>query len=185
MKIGYARVSTGEQHLDYQIEALERAGCEHIFTDKLSGASSARPGLADALSRLGPGDTLIVWRLDRLARSLRHLLDLAQEIATRKAGLHSLSEALETSSATGRLMLHVLAALTEFERDLISERTRAALATARASGKRLGRGRRLTSRQVRTASRAHRSGRTVDELADELGVSRSTLYRNIRELESA
>ncbi len=179
MKIAYARVSTGEQLLDYQIEALKRAGCTYIYTDKLDGARAHRPGLEKALRALKAGDTLVVWRLDRLARSLRHLLDLVEVITERGASLHSLSESIETDSAAGRLMLHILAALAEFERGLISERTRAALACARQKGKRLGRRPALSSCQIQAATRAHEQGRTVDELAAELGVARSTLYRSL------
>ncbi len=179
MKIGYARISTGEQSLDPQIEALNRTGCQRIFSDVLSGARADRPGLADALAALGEGDTLVIWRLDRLARSLRHLLDLTADIAERGVGLHSLSEAIETDSAAGRLMLHVLAALTEFERGLISERTKAGLAAARASGAKLGRPSKLTRDDNRYLYVAHSKGCAVSDLAVKFQVNRSTVYRAI------
>ena len=177
MKIGYARVSTEDQSLDGQRVALEAAGCARIFTDRRSGARQDRDGLDQAMAALSDGDVLVVCRLDRLARSLRHLLDLTAELTARGAALHSLSEAIETDSAAGRLMLHILAALGEFERGLISERTSAGMAAARKSGKRLGRKPRLSYRQIEAASLAHRRGRTIDELARDYGVGRSTLYR--------
>lgn len=148
MLIGYARVSTEEQNLTMQILALEGAGCSKIFTDHaVSGSQTTRPGLAKALQALKPGGKLVVWRLDRLGRSLTHLVKLLDQLGKRKIGFHSLTEHIDTSSAGGRLVFHMMAALAEFERALISERTRAGMAAARASGKILGRPPLLTETQ--------------------------------------
>src|ERR687884_447917 len=141
MLIGYARVSTTEQNLDLQLDALRKAGCDdtHIFTDKITGTKQERPGLTDALSHLRPGDTLVVWRLDRLARSLSHLIETVNHLASQRIAFRSITENIDTSSATGQLVFHIFGALAEFERNLIKERTIAGLQAARARGRKGGR----------------------------------------------
>lgn len=139
-KIGYARVSTDDQKMDLQLLALQNAGCDVVFTDKgISGAKSGRPGLQDAINSLNEGDTLVVWRLDRLGRSLVNLVQLVSDLGGRGIEFRSLSENIDTSSSGGRLVFHIMAALAEFERSLISERTRAGMHAARLKGKHLGR----------------------------------------------
>ena len=132
MLIGYARVSTIEQNLDLQQDALKRAGCERIFEDKESGVKAERAGLAGALETLRPGDTLVVWKLDRLGRSLKHLVETVQALSDRGIGFKSLQESLDTASSGGKLIFHIFAALAEFDRDIVRERTQAGLAAARA-----------------------------------------------------
>nr|WP_321798645.1 recombinase family protein [Burkholderia sp. BCC1988] len=140
MKVGYARVSTDEQHLDLQLNALQQSGCDRIFSDRgISGARTDRPGLQHALAALRPGDTLTVWKLDRLGRSLSHLVSIIGELNQAGVRVVSLTEAIDTQSSAGRFTFHLIAALAEFERSLISERTRAGLAAARMRGKRPGR----------------------------------------------
>jgi len=152
MKIGYARVSTGEQNLDLQTRALKSAGCDVLFDDQgTSGASFSRPGLASTLARLRPGDVLVVWRLDRLGRSLRRLIDLFEGLNARGIQFQSLTEAIDTTSCSGVLVFHMLAALAQFERSLIGERTRAGMRAARERGCRLGRRPILTPEQKKEA----------------------------------
>src|SRR5437764_1930616 len=139
MHIGYARISTGEQTLALQEDALKAAGCERLLTDTASGAKTERPGLAKALEQLRSGDSLVVWRLDRLGRSLRHLIDTLLELDSRGVGFKSLTESIDTTTPGGKLIFHVFGALAEFERDLIRERTNAGLAAARARGRKGGR----------------------------------------------
>lgn len=140
MLIGYARVATDEQSVDLQIDALERVGCEHIFRDTgFSGVLRSRPALDEALACLRPGDTLVTWRLDRLGRSLSHLISLVSDLEKQGIAFKSLCDAIDTSTATGRLQFHLMGALAEFERSLISERTKAGMAAARMRGKRIGR----------------------------------------------
>jgi Enterobacteriaceae phage serine recombinase len=178
MLIGYARVSTHEQDTALQIDALTRAGCSHIFRDDgVSGTKEWRPALADALKTLRPGDTLVVWRLDRLGRSLSHLIRLIGDFERRGIAFKSLSEAIETNSAGGRLLFHVMGALAEFERALISERTKAGLAAARLRGRQLGRRRKMTAAQVRFVSERLSDGYLLSKLAEELCVSPMTLRR--------
>jgi len=148
MKIGYARVSTEDQNLDLQTMALASAGCVHLFTDHgISGSRFTRPGLTCALEALSPGDTLVVWKLDRLGRSLRKLVELIDELGKRNIEFISLTECINTASSGGVLVFHVMAALAQFERSLISERTRAGMAAARKRGQHVGRRRSLTSEQ--------------------------------------
>src|ERR671932_2864777 len=139
MLIGYARVSTDEQNLDLQLSALKQAGCEQLYTDKVSGTKATRPGLEEAFSHLRAGDTFVVWRLDRLGRSLRHLIDTVTDLQERGVGFKSLTESIDTTTGGGKLVFHVFAALAEFERDIIRERTHAGLTAARARGRRGGR----------------------------------------------
>jgi len=152
MKIGYARVSTDEQHLDLQLGALEANGCEVIFSDQgESGACFDRPGLVNALSAARPGSTLVVWRLDRLGRSLKHLVNIISTLGEQDVRVVSLTESIDTCSSSGRFTFHLLAALAEFERSLIGERTRAGMNAARARGQRPGRPRALTPSQIAEA----------------------------------
>lgn len=186
MKIGYARVSTDEQNLDLQRHALSAAGCEVVFEDKgLSGAVAARPGLADALQRLGQGDTLVVWRLDRLGRSLAHLIETVELIGKAGAGFVSLNESIDTNSTGGRLVFHIMGALAEFERSLISDRTKAGLVAARRRGKTLGRPRKLSTHQVAHALEMVESGReTWKGMAAMFGVDADTLRRAVAQREN-
>ncbi|SUO90266.1 recombinase family protein [Suttonella indologenes] len=178
MLIGYARVSTNEQNLHLQIDALEHAGCSKIFTDTLSGANFSRDGLEQALDYAREGDTLIIWRLDRLGRSLKDLIELVQSIEARGIALRSLHEQLDTSSATGKLIYHVFGALAEFERNLISERTLAGLRAARARGRQGGRPTKLNIQQIREIRILHKDPEiSVNTLAKRYGVSRGTIYR--------
>jgi DNA invertase Pin-like site-specific DNA recombinase len=176
--IGYARVSTVDQNLDLQRDALERAGCERIFTDQISGAKAERPGLADALSHVREDDTLVVWKLDRLGRSLPHLVDTVMGLSDRGVGFKSLQESIDTTSSAGKLVFHVFSALAEFERDLIRERTNAGLAAARARGRKGGRPRVMDEKKAR-AARAMRADTslTVAEICAQLGISRMSFYR--------
>lgn len=179
---GYGRVSTTEQNLDLQLTALKAAGCEKILTDEgFSGANFSRPGLSKLLRALRSGDTLTVWRLDRLGRSLFELLKLVRDLNERGVEFRSLSESLDTSTSAGRLLLHVLASMAEFERSLISERTRAGMAAARARGSRIGRRPAMTAEQLADAKAAiERDRRSVTEVADDYQVHPRTLGRLLR-----
>lgn len=176
--LGYARVSTTDQDAALQIDALEAAGCYRVFVDTASGSLAQRPQLENLLDQLRPGDTLVVWKLDRLGRSIRHLIDQLQDLAARGIGFRSIQETIDTTSPGGRLVFHVFAALAEFERDLIRERTNAGLAAARARGRTGGRPSRLSADQVDTARQLYWAGQmTVTQIGDVLGVSRATVYR--------
>ncbi|WP_036291244.1 recombinase family protein [Methylosinus sp. PW1] len=182
MIVGYARVSTDEQKLDLQLKALEKVGCDEIFTDHgRSGLDFSRAGLEKAMQNLKSGDTLVVWRLDRLGRSLPGLVALMDKLGKRGINFQSLTENINTTSSGGRLMFHMMAALAEFERSLISERTRAGLSAARARGCTLGRPKSLSPGQIAEAFEAIRQEKTqVQEVAEELGVSVRTLQRSLR-----
>lgn len=177
-KLGYARVSTADQSTAMQREALRVAGCQRIYEDVASGAKESRKALDEALSSLKPGDQLVVWKLDRLGRSLPHLISILQELHARGVHFESLTEKLDTATPYGEFIFHVIAALAQMERKLISERTRCGLDTARRRGKRLGRRPSLTSAQIREARRYRRSGTmSVRDLARRYGVSEMTVYR--------
>jgi DNA invertase Pin-like site-specific DNA recombinase len=184
MLIGYARVSTVDQTLALQQDALTKAGCEKICTDTASGSVAERPGLAEALNFARSGDTLVVWRLDRLGRSLRHLIDTVATLDERGMHLRSLQEQLDTSTSGGKLVFHVFGALVEFERDLIRERTQAGLTAARARGKVGGRPRVKalnTPEKVQMAKALHGDKRyPLSAICRTLGVSRTTFYRYIK-----
>lgn len=177
--VGYARVSTDDQSLNLQLDAL-RPRCRKIYSDKLSGKTRNRPGLDNAMDRLEPGDTFIVWRLDRLGRSLSDLIDLVSAIQAKGCEFCSVTEAIDTTTASGRLVFHIMAALAEFERRLIAERTKAGLAAARTRGVKLGRKPKLSPAKLREAKRLIRSGMKVERVAKRFRVSRSTLYSNIK-----
>ena len=181
MLIGYARVSTGEQTLDLQLDALQQAGCEKTYRETASGAAAERPVLADVVGYLRPGDTLVVWRLDRLGRSLQHLIETIAQLAEHGIGFKSLTEQIDTTTSGGKLVFHVFGALAEFERDLIRERTQAGLAAARARGRQGGRPRKLgTPAKVALAQALYDDQRhSVAEICRTLGVSRATLHRYV------
>lgn len=181
MLIGYARVSTADQTLALQDDALEQAGCEKIFRDVMSGAAADRPGLTEALEYARTGDVLVVWKLDRLGRSLGHLIEVVGQLQDRGVGFRSLQENMDTTTAGGQLIFHIFGALAEFERALIRERTNAGLAAARARGRVGGRPRRLTREQVQMARQLMTAGKSnVAEIAEALHVSRATLYRALQ-----
>jgi DNA invertase Pin-like site-specific DNA recombinase len=180
--VGYARVSTLEQTLDLQRDALLQAGCARLFTDTVSGAKAERVGLAEALAFLRPGDTLVVWRLDRLGRSLQHLIATISALHEQGVGCKSLTEQIDTTTPSGKLIFHVFGALAEFERDLIRERTLAGLQAARARGRRGGRPRLLGSARKVALVRALYADKTttVAEICQTLHISRATLYRYLK-----
>ena len=182
MNIGYARVSTEEQNLDLQRQALEAAGCEKIHEDHgVSGAAIERPGLTRALAAAQSGDVLVVWKLDHLGRSLPHLVEVINGLREAGVGFRSLQEQIDTTSAGGRFYLHILAALAEFEREMISERTRAGMASARRRGKHIGRPRKLSAQQVTHARELIDSGlETRAAVAALFGVDVATLRRALR-----
>jgi DNA invertase Pin-like site-specific DNA recombinase len=178
MQIGYARVSTDDQSLNLQLDAL-RPRCRKIYSDKLSGKNRKRPGLEKAMKTLRPGDTLIVWRLDRLGRSLSDLIDIVSFLQAKGCEFQSVTESIDTTSASGKLVFHILAALAEFERRLIAERTRAGLASARARGVKLGRKPKLSPSKLREARKLVSNGTSVEKAAKRFRVSRSTLYHHL------
>jgi DNA invertase Pin-like site-specific DNA recombinase len=182
MDIGYARISTGEQTLDLQLDALTAAGCGKVYTETASGAKAERPVLEDVLGYLRLGDTLVVWRLDRLGRSLQHLIALVTGLAERGIGFKSLTEQIDTTTPGGKLIFHVFGALAEFERDLIRERTHAGLAAARARGRLGGRPKKLQDARQRELARSLYDSRQtdIDTICQTLGISRATLYRSLK-----
>jgi DNA invertase Pin-like site-specific DNA recombinase len=185
MLIGYARVSTLDQNPDLQQDALKQAGCEKIFTDKVSGTVSARPGLEKAKELLRKGDTLVVWRLDRLGRSLKDLIEWAIYLEKEGVALKSLQEAIDTSTSTGKLVFHFFGALAEFERNLIKERTQAGLSSARARGRTGGRPKTLNADKRQLAIDLYNGKETpVKKICEMMGISKPTLYEYIRESQS-
>ncbi|CAE6824155.1 DNA-invertase hin [Paraburkholderia aspalathi] len=178
MLIGYARVSTSDQDLSLQLDALKAAGCEKIYTDKASGATQAREGLTEALAYARAGDSLVVWKLDRLGRSVKGLVDMAATLAERKVDLRSLTDGIDTKGAAGRFFFHVMAALAEMERELIRERTLAGLDAAKRAGKVGGRKRAMTPAKVEAAQRLLDSGMAAKDVASSVGVSVPTFYRH-------
>jgi DNA invertase Pin-like site-specific DNA recombinase len=181
MLVGYARVSTYEQNLDLQNDALKNAGCEKVFMDQISGVASARPGMEEALNYVREGDTLVVWRLDRLGRSLKHLIELIGRLEEKKIGFKSLQESIDTMSSGGRLIFHIFGALAEFERNLIRERTTAGLAAARARGRKGGRPRALDPEKRKVARKLYEAREhTIEEICRIMGISKPTLYTYVR-----
>jgi DNA invertase Pin-like site-specific DNA recombinase len=181
MLIGYARVSTHEQTLNLQRDALEKAGCTKIYTDTASGAKAERKGLDEALAYVRKGDTLVVWRLDRLGRSLPHLITTMTSLEERGIGFKSLTENIDTTTSGGKLIFHIFSALAEFERNLIRERTTAGLTAARARGRTGGRPKVLTSRQLSIAQSLYDDPtNSIPEICRTLKISRPTLYRSIK-----
>ena len=178
LSLGYARVSTLEQNEDLQRDALTAAGCDRLYVEKASGKLGPRPALDTMLDQLRAGDTVVVWRLDRLGRSLRHLIDIFADLDNRGVSVRSLTESIDTSTPGGKLVFHVFASLAEFERDLIRERTIAGLAAARARGRRGGRPTVWTTEKLQAALSMHQAGEhDIATIARVLGVSRASVYR--------
>jgi DNA invertase Pin-like site-specific DNA recombinase len=181
MRIGYARVSTLDQTLALQRDALKDAGCEKVFADQgVSGTATTRPGLDRALKALRSGDTLVVWKLDRLGRSLSHLVQVIAELGERGVNFRSLSDPIDTESAGGRLVLHMMGALAEFERSLIVERTRAGLLAAKRRGQKLGRKPILTPAQIKHAAHLIEGGESPRAVAASFRIGRTTLWRALK-----
>ena len=185
MLLGYARVSTDDQHLDLQRDALTAAGCERTFEDMASGAKADRIGLAAMMMMLRAGDTVVIWRLDRLGRSLKNLIELVERFEVAKVGLRSLQENIDTTSSGGRLVFHLFGALAEFERNLVRERTLAGLAAARTRGRMGGRPKRLAPAKLALALRLHHEDKhTIKEICQMMGISKSTLYNYLAKADS-
>ena len=181
MLVGYARVSTHEQNLNLQEDALTKAGCERIFVEQASGARTSRPELDKALEMLRKNDTLVVWRLDRLGRSLKHLIEIVNELEQKKIGFKSLNESIDTTNSTGKLIFHIFGALAEFERNLIRERTQAGLAAARARGRKGGRPPVLDDKKKAVAVKLYREKEhTIQEICRMMGISKPTLYSYVK-----
>ena len=182
MWVGYARVSTDDQNLDLQRDALTQAGCKKTYTDQQSGVSADRLGLATALEVLRSGDTLVIWRLDRLGRSLKDLIRLVEQLEQRGIGLKSLQENIDTTTSGGRLVFHLFGALAEFERNLIRERTQAGLSAARARGRQGGRPKMLDADKRELALRLYRERQhSIADICRMMGISKSTLYNYLAE----
>lgn len=177
MLIGYARVSTQDQNLELQIDALNKAGCQKIFKDKISGTRVERPGLTQMFEILRDGDTLVVWKLDRLGRSVKQLVDLVNELHKQGIQFKSLTDAIDTGTPSGRFFFHVMASLAEMERDLTVERTRAGLETAKRLGRKGGRKPKMTDSKIQVAKKLLANGVPPKDVAKNLGVSIPTLYR--------
>jgi DNA invertase Pin-like site-specific DNA recombinase len=183
MKIGYVRVSKQEQNEELQIDALKEVGCEKWFLDKMTGSKAERKGLNEALEYLRPGDTFMVWKLDRAGRSLPHLMELLKDLQARNIEFVSITEQIDTTTPGGKLIFHLMGALAEFEHDLIRERTNAGLAAARARGRVGGRPRKLkTNGKIALARRMFvEQSHSIPEICAMLGISRATLYRYLKE----
>mgnify|MGYP001094191324 CR=1 FL=1 len=184
MKIGYARVSTLDQNLELQLDALEQDGCEKIYKDKISGAKASRPQFDKMCEHLRKGDTVVVYKLDRLGRSLRHLVDTVADFQKKAISFKSINDPVDTSSSQGKLIFNIFASLAEFERDLIRERTQAGLQSARARGRTGGRPRGLTPQAEKTArvcESLYKEGElSVNQIAEQLSISKATLYKYLR-----
>jgi len=180
MLIGYARVSTDDQNLNLQSDALTQAGCDRILEDRISGSKSERPGLKEVLNYARTGDTIVVWRLDRLSRSLKDLIEMVTLLESKGIGLKSLQEAIDTSSSSGKLIFHIFGALAEFERNLIRERTHAGLQAARARGRKGGRPKSLDKdKQSLVVKLYEEKKHTVKQICQMMGISKPTLYKYI------
>ncbi len=183
MLIGYARVSTTDQTLNLQKDALIHAGCTQIFTDTISGTTTERKGLDGAFSHLRSGDTLVVWRLDRLGRSLKHLIETITELNNKQIGFKSLTENIDTTTSGGKLIFHIFGALAEFERDIIRERTNAGLQAARARGRKGGRPKALTTKELAMLRVLYQDKtNTIADICKTLNISRATLYRFVQKV---
>ena len=183
--IGYMRVSTTDQTTDLQEDALDAIGCEKIFRDEISGSTTVRPGLDACLVHLRKGDVLVVWRLDRLGRSLNHLIELVEQLKSRDIGIRSLTESIDTQTPGGQLIFHVFGAIAEFERSIIRERVRAGLNAARARGRVGGRPRVVTDSKATAIAAMRKQGLSTSEICASLGVSRATYFRTIKPKSSA
>lgn len=178
MFIGYARISTDQQSLDLQVDALAAIGCEKVFSDVITGKDTKRPGLGNALSHLRQGDTLVVWRLDRLGRSLKDLINIIEDLSSQGINFKSLCEAIDTTTSTGKLMLGIFASLAEFERNLIRERTAAGLASARARGRYGGRKPTISNTKIKAVTvLVTAENCTTKDACKEVGISESSYYR--------
>lgn len=177
MLIGYARVSTQVQNLELQLDALTKAGCQKVFEDTISGSRADRPGLGKALDMLREGDTLVVWKLDRLGRSVKQLVELVSALYKQNVQFKSLTDSIDTGTPSGRFFFHVMASLAEMERDLIVERTRAGLDVAKQLGRKGGRKPKMTDSKIESAKKLLASGVPPKDVAKNLGVSVPTLYR--------
>lgn len=184
MKIGYARISTKSQSFELQVDALKEAGCEKIYQEVVSGAKAKREVLYKLLEDVRPGDVIIIWKLDRLGRSLKHLVDIVNDLLEKDIGLKSLNDPIDTTTAQGRLIFNIFASLSEFERELIRERTQAGLTAARARGRKGGRPKGLSKKAEATACAAealYKEGKlSVQEIANKLGICKGTLYSYLR-----
>lgn len=183
MLVGYARVSTQDQNLELQNDALAKAGCDRIFTEIISGTRSEQTGLQEALNILRSGDTLVVWRLDRLGRSLKHLIDIVNQLREKGVDFLSLQESINTTTSGGNLIFHMFGALAEFERDVIRERTQAGLRAARARGRQGGRPRVLDGTKLAMVRAMYEDKKHLpDDICRAMGISRSTLYRSVSKI---
>ncbi|HHR1385268.1 TPA: recombinase family protein [Legionella pneumophila] len=181
MLIGYARVSTDDQNLNLQFDALKNAGCERIFNDQVTGSKIQRPGLEAALEFAREGDVFVVWRLDRLSRSLKDLIEMVVLLDSKKIGLKSLHESIDTSTSSGKLIFHIFGALAEFERNLIRERTHAGLQAARARGKNGGRPKKLSNDKAKLALQLYEGKQhSINKICEFMGVSKPTLYKYLK-----
>jgi DNA invertase Pin-like site-specific DNA recombinase len=180
MNIGYCRISTSEQNLELQIQALKEAGCEKIFEEVASGAKDDRPKLKEAIEYARKGDVIVVWKLDRLSRSVKHLIETVNDLEKKEIGFRCVTQQLDTTSPTGKLIFHVFGAISEFERALIRERTAAGLKVARARGRLGGRPKVLDQEKITIAQSLYDDGKTtVEKICKTLGISRATFYRNV------
>lgn len=184
MKIGYARVSTKDQNLDLQIEALQKAGCEKIFEEKISGSTKNRPELDKMIEQFRPGDELYVWRLDRLGRSLKHIIDLVLALSEKGIIIKGLTDGVDTSTINGRLFLNLMASLAEYERELIRERTKAGLQSARARGRPKGFSKEAISKLLLMRSVYQDASRSPEEIYTGIGLTRATFYRYAKILDN-
>lgn len=184
MIIGYARVSTKDQNLDLQLDALQKEKCDKIYKEIISGAKSERPVLHEMLTQVRPGDVIIIWKLDRLGRSLKNLVDIVGKLIEQDVGLKSLHDSIDTTTPQGRLTFNIFASLAEFERDLISERTKAGLESARARGRTGGKPKGLSQQAEATACAAetlYKEGKlSVNQISKQLGIAKNTLYKYLR-----
>lgn len=181
MLIGYARVSTDDQNLNLQHDALKNSGCERIFNDQITGSKIQRPGLEAALEFARKGDVFVVWRLDRLSRSLKDLIEMVALLDSKKIGLRSLHESIDTSSSSGKLIFHIFGALAEFERNLIRERTHAGLQAARARGRHGGRPNKLSPDKAKLAIQLYEGKQhSIQKICELLGISKPTLYKYLK-----
>jgi len=181
MNTGYARISSSDQSLDLQLDALKKAGCERIFSDVISGAKTERTGLQEAMQFLRAGDTLTVWKLDRLGRSLNHLIEIVTDLNKKGIGFRCITQNLDTTTPSGMMIFHVFGAMAEFERELIRERTQAGLKAARSRGRLGGRPKAMDDKTAKMALTLHKDGKTpIAEICRTLKVSRATFYRNLK-----
>ena len=182
MNIGYCRISTAEQNLDLQIQALKEAGCEKIFEEVASGAKDDRPKLKESIEYARKGDVIVVWKLDRLSRSLKHLIETVNDLEKREIGFRCITQQLDTTTPSGKLIFHVFGAISEFERSLIRERTSAGLKVARARGRLGGRPKVLDQEKITIAQSLYDDGKTtVEKICETLNISRATFYRHVKQ----